>query len=71
MIRAPYEKVDAAGLRLPASVMSQKFSTKSDCHSERTGPQTFFSLGVVSRRICFSPFNLSDENFWNTILAYP
>jgi hypothetical protein len=22
------------------------------CHPERTGPQTFFSLGVVSRRIC-------------------
>jgi hypothetical protein len=22
------------------------------CHPERTGPQTYFSLGVVSRRIC-------------------
>ena len=32
-----------------------KFCIK-DCHHERKGPQTFFSLGVVSRRIrgCFS-----------------
>ena len=26
---------------------------KSCCHPERKGPQTYFSLGVVSRRICF------------------
>src|ERR1700733_3089809 len=32
-------------------VMSHYF-TKSGCHPERTGPQTSFSLGVVSRRIC-------------------
>src|SRR5580698_3048582 len=31
------------------------------CHPERKGPQTFFSLGVVSRRICgCSCFNSRD-----------
>ncbi len=27
-------------------------AASQDCHPERTGPQTLFSLGVVSRRIC-------------------
>src|SRR5271166_310605 len=38
--------------RSRASVQSLKFLRKLRCHPERTGPQTFFSLGVVSRRIC-------------------
>jgi hypothetical protein len=33
------------------------------CHPERTGPQTLFSLGVVSRRICgCSSANFRDMN---------
>jgi hypothetical protein len=32
-------------------------SSANSCHPERTGPQTLFSLGVVSRRICFCSCN--------------
>jgi hypothetical protein len=51
---------------IPPSVVSQKFASQLDspkfpangCHPERTGPQTLFRLGVVSRRIrgCTSGF---------------
>ena len=40
-----------ACLRL-SSVLSLKSTAELSCHPERTGPQTSFSLGVVSRRIC-------------------
>ena len=32
---------------------SLKLAPQTRCHPERTGPQTSFSLGVVSRRICW------------------
>ena len=43
------------------SELNSTSPSPKSCHPERTGPQTLFSLGVVSRRICgcfsFVPFN--------------
>jgi len=39
---------------------------KTSCHSERTGPRTYFSSGVVSRRIC----GCSSMDFRLGILAF-
>jgi hypothetical protein len=38
------------------------------CHPERKGPQTFFSSGVVSRRICGCTSGLNETNLGNTAL---
>src|ERR1700733_8345346 len=51
---------------LPApGVPVRRSPHKTGCHPERTGPQTMFSLGVVSRRICFC----SSQNFRLTALG--
>jgi lysophospholipase L1-like esterase len=52
-----------------SSVVSDKLVAMLECHSERTGPQTSFSLGVVSRRICFSPFQFLGNDFWDNKLV--
>jgi len=37
-----------------ASFPTHKFFANFGCHSERTGPQTSFSLGVVSEESAFA-----------------
>jgi len=60
--RCPWESFSAlkrsiSATRSDTALVScpRSFLTLAGCHSERTGPQTSFSLGVVSRRICIWP----------------